>query len=180
MASAGSSPALAPANSPRSNHSASTCHHEAVPIAELDPEHLIESLEMAPHPEGGHYVETWRAASGGERPSGTAIYFLLCRGELSQWHRIDSAEIWHHYAGDTLELATWSAGAPVRRRRLGVDIVAGERPQLVVEPGEWQSARTLGAWTLVGNTVSPGFDFAHFELARPGWDPESPGTEAGG
>lgn len=140
---------------------------------ELDPEHLIELLELEPHPEGGYYNQTWRAASDGERPSGTAIYFLLRAGEESHWHRVDSAELWHHYAGASLSLQTWTQGAPVVTRRLGTDLVGGERPQLVVEPGEWQSARTLGDWTLVGTTVSPGFEFEHFELAEPGWHPRA-------
>jgi predicted cupin superfamily sugar epimerase len=142
-----------------------------VATCELDPEQLIDLLDLAPHPEGGHYVQTWRAPSDGGRSSGTAIYFLLRTGEVSRWHRVDSAEIWHHYAGAPLTLTTWAESAAVVTRRLGTDLVAGERPQLVVEPGEWQSARTLGAWTLVGNTVSPGFEFDHFELGEPGWQP---------
>lgn len=142
-----------------------------MPGAEVGPDELIVSLGLEPHPEGGHFAETWRAASYGERPIGTAIYFLLRAGEVSHWHRIDSTEIWHHYAGAPLDLATWSEGAPVHRRRLGVDIAAGERPQLIVAAGEWQSAQPLGGWTLVGNTVSPGFEFAQFELAEPGWRP---------
>ena len=142
---------------------------------ELDSEQLIELLDLTPHPEGGHFAETWRAPTDGERASGTAIYFLLRAREVSHWHRVDSAEIWHHYAGAPLTLTTWADGGPVVSRRLGTDVVAGERPQLVVEPGEWQSARTLGDWTLVGNTVSPGFEFDHFELAEPDWQP--PGTE---
>ncbi|MGA9276344.1 cupin domain-containing protein [Ilumatobacter sp.] len=136
-----------------------------------DPAHLVELLGMKPHPEGGHFVETWKHGTTAERPAGTAIYFLLRAGEVSHWHRVDSAEIWHHYAGDSLVLSSWTDTTPVERRVLGVDFDAGERPQLVVAPGEWQSARTLGEWTLVGCTVSPGFDFAHFELARPGWEP---------
>jgi predicted cupin superfamily sugar epimerase len=138
---------------------------------ELDPANLIELLDLQPHPEGGHYVQTWRDPVDGERPRGTAIYFLLCAGEVSHWHRIDSVEIWHHYAGAPLELSTWVDGLAVVTRVLGGDLTAGERPQLIVEAGEWQSARTLGPWTLVGNTVSPGFEFEHFELAAPGWHP---------
>jgi len=137
----------------------------------IDPEHVIELLGLERHPEGGHFVETWRAASTDARPAGTAIYFLLRAGEVSHWHRVDSAEIWHHYAGDALRLSSWTEGSTVESRVLGVDLDAGERPQLVIAPGEWQSARSLGAWTLVGCTVSPGFDFAHFELAAPGWEP---------
>lgn len=138
-----------------------------------DPSHLIELLGLERHPEGGHFVETWRAANTGERSSGTAIYFLLTADESSHWHRVDSAEIWHHYAGAALRLSTWSVGGSVQHRVLGVDLDEGERPQLVVAPGEWQSAQCLGAWTLVGCTVSPGFDFEHFELASPDWEPPS-------
>ena len=137
----------------------------------LDPRQLIDLLDLAPHPEGGHYIQTWCAPSAGGRPSGTAIYFLLMADEISHWHRIDSTEIWHHYAGAPLALSTWVDGAPVTTRRLGTDILGGERPQLLVEAGEWQSARPLGSWTLVGNTVSPGFEFGRFELAAPGWQP---------
>ncbi len=145
--------------------------HAGVAAVDLDPEQLIDLLGLEPHPEGGHYVQTWRAPADRGRSSGTAIYFLLRAGEVSHWHRVDSAEVWHHYAGAPLTLQTWNDGAPVVTRRLGTDLVAGERPQLVVEPGEWQSARSLGSWTLVGNTVSPGFEFDRFELAEPGWRP---------
>ncbi len=136
-----------------------------------DPAHLIELLGLQPHPEGGHYVQTWQEGSAAGRSSGTAIYFLLRAGEESHWHRIDSAEVWHHYAGAPVVLRTWTEGRTVVTRRLGTDFAGGERPQLVVEPEEWQTARSDGAWTLVGNTVSPGFEFDRFELAEPGWQP---------
>lgn len=133
---------------------------------------LIVALGLEPHPEGGWYVQTWQAAAAdGGRAAGTAIYFLLRSGEVSHWHRVDSAEIWHHYAGAALELSTWSHGGEVRTHRLDDDLRAGGRPQVIIEPGEWQSARSLGDWTLVGCTVSPGFEFEHFELAEPGWTP---------
>ena len=127
-----------------------------------------------PHPEGGYYAETWRAeAEPGERPSGTAIYYLLRRGERSRWHRVDAAEAWHYYAGDPLALsiAAPSGDKPAQQHVLGPDLEAGQRPQLIVEPGEWQSASSLGEWTLVGCTVSPGFRFEGFELAEPDWEP---------
>ena len=114
---------------------------------------------MSAHPEGGHYAETWRAAAAaGERPSGTAIYFLLRAGERSAWHRVDAAETWHFYAGAPLELsiAPGDGSTAATRHRLGIDLAAGERPQIVVPAGDWQAARTLGDWTLVGCTVSPG------------------------
>jgi predicted cupin superfamily sugar epimerase len=118
-------------------------------------------LELAPHPEGGRFRETFR-----DRGS-TAIYFLLAAGEVSHWHRVDKAEAWHWYAGAPLELRIGKAST----HRLGADLAAGERPQAVVPAGEWQSARSLGAWTLVGCTVAPPFDFAGFELAPMGWTP---------
>jgi predicted cupin superfamily sugar epimerase len=118
-------------------------------------------LELAPHPEGGRFRETFR-----DRGS-TAIYFLLAAGEVSHWHRVDKAEAWHWYAGAPLELRIGNAST----HRLGADLAAGERPQAVVPAGEWQSARSLGAWTLVGCTVAPPFDFAGFELAPTGWTP---------
>ena len=134
---------------------------------------IIEALGLEPHPEGGHFVETWRPATPDrERPSGTAIYFLLRAGERSHWHRVDADEIWHFYAGDPLRLAmAASADDSPLDHVLGPDLAAGQRPQLVVPAGAWQSAGSLGAWTLVGCTVSPGFLFEGFELAEPGWKP---------
>ena len=138
----------------------------------MDASDIVERLGMQPHPEGGMYAETWRApAAAGERPVGTAIYFLLRVGERSHWHRVDASEIWHYYSGDPLELETSQDGRSSERRVLGPDLGAGEQPQLIVSPGEWQAARSLGEWTLVGCTVSPGFEFAGFELAAEGWAP---------
>jgi hypothetical protein len=139
-----------------------------------DPDTIIAELGLRPHPEGGYYAETWRAATGaGERSTGTAIYYLLRAGERSHWHRVDAAEIWHHYAGDPLALsiAPGSGVEPAERYVLGPDLAGGQRPQLVVPAGDWQAAEPLGAWTLVGCTVSPGFEFEGFELAPPGWEP---------
>jgi len=133
----------------------------------LDAEAVLAILELAPHPEGGHYRETW--ADG----SGSAIYFLLGRGERSAWHRVhDRVEIWHFYAGAPLELLIDEAGPGTEaacRVELGAELQAGQRPQAVVPAGAWQSARTLGTWTLVGCTVTPPFAFEAFELA-PGSD----------
>jgi predicted cupin superfamily sugar epimerase len=132
---------------------------------------IIGRLGLQPHPEGGHYRETWRAEGEG-RAAGTAIYFLLARGERSHWHRIDSFEIWHHYAGGPLELATWDEGTDsVLFRILGSGLTQDENPQLIVAADQWQSARPLGGWTLAGCTVSPGFEFDHFELAAAEWSP---------
>lgn len=132
---------------------------------------IIEALGLVPHPEGGHYRETWREASK-PRGHGTAIYFLLREGERSHWHRVDADEIWHFYAGAPLQLET-SRGddGPVETVRLGSALDAGQRPQHVVPAGTWQAARTLGAYTLVGCTVSPAFVFEGFELAPPAWSP---------
>ena len=134
---------------------------------------LIDALGLLPHPEGGWFRETWRdTPADGGRGVGTAIYFLLAAGERSHWHRVDAAEIWHHYAGDPLALGI--ADGPAHRVvTLGSDLAAGQEPQAVVPPRAWQAARPLGAWSLVGCTVSPAFEFDGFELAPPSWRPES-------
>ena len=137
----------------------------------LTAEGVVELLQLQPHPEGGWYRETWRHQSEAGRGAGTAIYFLLAAGQISHWHRVDSTEIWHHYAGASLDLSLSHDGAAVETLRLGKALSAGERPQLLVPEGAWQSARSRGAWTLVGCTVSPAFDFQGFELAPPGWAP---------
>ena len=133
---------------------------------------IVELLDLAPHPEGGWYRETWRAPAGpGGRAVGTAIYYLLAQGQVSRWHRVDAAEVWHWYAGGALELSLSPDGASVETLTLGSDLTAGERPQAVVPAGCWQGARPLGEFTLVGCTVSPGFQFDGFEMAPPGWAP---------
>ncbi len=128
-------------------------------------EEIIARLGLKPHPEGGHYVQTFRA------PEGTAIYFLLKAGERSHWHKVNADEIWHHYAGAPLKLSISDDGHAVRHLRLGTDFAIGEQPQAVVPRHVWQAARSLGAWTLVGCTVSPAFEFSGFELAPPDWEP---------
>ncbi len=134
---------------------------------------IIARLELKPHPEGGHYRETFRdtRADANGRSSSTAIYFLLARGERSQWHRIDAVEIWHYYAGSALTLQIAHDGCTQHTVRLGADIARGERPQAIVPAQAWQAAETTGDWTLVGCTVAPGFEFASFELAPAGWSP---------
>jgi uncharacterized protein len=134
---------------------------------------IIRLLDLKPHPEGGHFRETFRdARTVDRRAASTAIYFLLARGERSHWHRVDAVEIWHHYAGSPLALEiALQDGAPVERVTLGGDLAAGERPQAVVPARAWQAAVSLGDWTLVGCTVAPGFEFAGFELAPKGWSP---------
>jgi predicted cupin superfamily sugar epimerase len=144
-------------------------------MATLTATQIIETLSMQPHPEGGHFVETFRDSNqtdGNARSPCTAIYYLLQAGEVSAWHRVtDASEIWHWYAGGPLTLRTSPDGEQAGEIRLGPDIPAGERPQAVVEAGHWQSAEPLGAWTLVGCTVAPGFEFASFEMAPADWQP---------
>jgi predicted cupin superfamily sugar epimerase len=136
-------------------------------------EEVIERLGLSPHPEGGHYAETWRHQPGGDdRPAGSAIYYLLRGEEVGRWHRIDAAEVWHHYAGAPLELSMVLVSGEGVRQVLGANLRAGQRPQAVVPPQAWQQARSLGAWTLVGCTVSPAFLFERFDLAPEGWSPE--------
>lgn len=138
----------------------------------MDPRDLVDLLGLRPHPEGGWYRETWRAAApDGGRAAGTAIYFLLEAGQVSRWHRVDAAEIWHWYAGGPLQMALSPERGSRQSPVLGPDLAAGERPQVVVPAGCWQSARPLGRYALVGCTVSPGFEFAGFEMAPEGWEP---------
>jgi predicted cupin superfamily sugar epimerase len=139
---------------------------------------VIARLGLAPHPEGGHYRETWRAeATSGDRPTGTAILYLLAGGERSAWHRVDAAEVWLFHGGDPLELCTANArDTPPVRHVLGAEVVEGQQPQVVVPAGTWQSARSLGSWTLVSCIVSPGFRFEGFELAPATWRPGDPSS----
>ena len=128
---------------------------------------LISLLALEPHPEGGHYRQTFRDTSGGgERGHSTLIYFLLKAGELSRWQKIDAAEVWHFYRGAPLELRI-----DKQTYVLGPNIDEAQAPQVIVPPHAWQSARSLGDYTLVGCTVAPGFEFAHFELAMDGFEP---------
>jgi predicted cupin superfamily sugar epimerase len=138
---------------------------------------VIRLLGLAPHPEGGHFRETFRDPRAEQgRAASTAIYYLLARGERSHWHRVDAAEVWHYYAGAPLrlEIAEQAAGA-VKAVTLGPDLQAGERPQVVVPAGAWQAAASLSDWTLVGCTVAPGFIFETFELAPKDWNPDQIG-----
>ncbi|MEA2830151.1 MAG: uncharacterized protein QOF22_899 [Bradyrhizobium sp.] len=131
---------------------------------------IIARLDLRPHPEGGHYRETFRdpAVDTGGRAVSTAIYFLLARGERSHWHRIDAVEVWHYYAGHALALHL-ADDAGRHALRLGPDLAAGEVPQASVPAHAWQAAECTGDWPLGGGTVAPGFDFATFELAPKGW-----------
>ncbi|MCM2293489.1 cupin domain-containing protein [Allorhizobium sp. BGMRC 0089] len=134
---------------------------------------IIAALDMLPHPEGGWYKETFRDRSG-DLPRGhsTAIYYLLEAGQRSHWHKVtDAAEVWHYYAGAPLCLRSSIDGHAVETVTLGPDLLKGERPQAVIPAGHWQAAESLGAFTLVGCTVAPGFDFSSFVMAPPGWQP---------
>jgi len=142
----------------------------------MNADDIIRRLGLKPHPEGGHYAETWRApAPAGQRSTGTAIYFLLKGGERSHWHRVDAAEAWHWYGGAPLALEISADGEAVEEHILGLDLAAGQRPQAVVPVHHWQAARSLGDWSLVGCTVSPAFEFKGFEMAPPGWRPGTKG-----
>ena len=142
------------------------------PSANLTAEAVIAMLGLAPHPEGGHYRQTFSdGVLVDGRPASTAIYYLLAAGERSHWHKVDAVEIWHHHAGAPLALSLSEDGRASETLTLGPDLAAGERPQGIVPRDWWQSAVSLGAWTLVGCTVAPGFRFEGFELAPPGWSP---------
>jgi hypothetical protein len=140
----------------------------------LTAQQWIERLGLIRHPEGGWYRETYRSAEridaaalpqrfGGARALGTAIYYLLQAGERSALHRINSDEVWHHYAGGAVSLWILDAPGTAREVRLG----GGGEPQAIVPAGAWYGARIVdgGAFALMGGTVAPGFDFADFELA---------------
>ena len=137
-----------------------------------DADTLIERLNLARHPEGGWYRQTWVAdAAPGQRPAGTAILFLLKAGERSHWHRVDADEIWLWHAGAPLELAISATDqGPATRHLLGGDVLGGQSPQVIVPAHHWQGARSLGDYTLVSCTVSPAFRFEGFELAPPDFD----------
>ncbi|MEL6570402.1 MAG: cupin domain-containing protein [Pseudomonadota bacterium] len=131
---------------------------------------IIAHLDLAPHPEGGHYRQTWIAENEG-RPTGTCIYFLLKAGERSHWHTVDAAEIWLYHAGAPLTLSVSETDqGPAVNHTLGPDVLNDQSPQIIVPIGHWQAARSTGDYTLVSCTVSPGFDFTGFHLAPPGFD----------
>lgn len=151
------------------------------PIAQRSAAEVIAVLNLIPNVEKGYFIESFRDtyAPANNRSASTAIYYLLESSVgWSEWHRVtDAAEVWHYYAGAplTLSLST-DDGSPLRNVVLGPDLFRGERPQVVVQSGEWQRARSLGkqaGWTLVGTTVAPGFEVSGFELAPPGWVPNS-------
>jgi predicted cupin superfamily sugar epimerase len=134
-------------------------------------EALIETLGLAPHPEGGYFREVFRSATTvdpddgrGRRAALTAIYFLLVAGQFSRWHSVRSDEAWQFCEGDPLELLKFDSAAPrIERIRLGCDTAASARLH-VVPAGRWQAARPLGRYTFAACTVGPGFDYADFSF----------------
>ncbi|MES0869598.1 cupin domain-containing protein [Pseudovibrio sp. SCP19] len=133
---------------------------------------IIAELQMKEHPEGGYYTETFRDTEGpDDRGYSTAIYYLLKKGQRSHWHRIDAIETWHYYGGAPLKLSISTKKDEQTDIILGVDVLNGQRPQGIVPREAWQSAQSLGEWSLVGCTVAPGFLFDGFELAPPDWNP---------
>ncbi len=139
----------------------------------LDSARLIRELALQPHPEGGYYRETYRAAAvdAAGRCASTMIYFLLERGQVSRLHRIDADEGWHLYLGGPLriiELDERASESPPEITVLGSDLEHGERPQHLVLAGRWFGAELVAGapYALVGCTVAPGFEFARFELGR--------------
>ena len=135
---------------------------------------IIRLLDLLPHPEGGHYRETFRDAATDEtgRARSTVIYFLLSAGEKSHWHRVDATETWFWHAGAPLALSVSTDGKSLHTIKLGPDISDGDALHHVIAPDAWQAAESLGDWTLVSCTVAPGFEFEGFALAPPGWVPD--------
>ena len=141
-------------------------------MGRLRAEEVVRLLDLAPHPEGGWFRETFReTADEGARGASTAIYYLLGAGDVSAWHRVDAAEVWHWYAGAPLVITVSPNGHDAEARHLGPDLALGQRPQIVVPAKHWQTAVSLGAWTLVGCTVAPAFQFEGFEMAPADWRP---------
>lgn len=132
---------------------------------------VIALLELERHPEGGWYRQTFSDDVRGARAHSTSIYYLLEGGDLSAWHRVDAAEVWHWYLGAPLRLRISHEGNVIDDHVLGPGLASGHRPQAIVPAGSWQSARSMGEWTLCGCTVAPGFRFSGFEMAPQGWEP---------
>lgn len=133
---------------------------------------IIQRLGLLPHPEGGHFLETFRDNEKiNGRARSTAILYLLKAGETSRWHRIDAVETWHWYSGAPLELHLSPDGRSRQSLILGNLLAEGQSPQIIVPSRCWQMARSRGDYTLVGCTVAPGFEFSGFELADNGWEP---------
>lgn len=143
-----------------------------------DAKAIIAKLGLVPHPEGGWYRETWRSPADGDgRSRGSAIYFLLERGQRSHWHRVDADELWLWHAGAPLEIRVADDSGLIVATRLGGDPLRDDAAQCLVPAGHWQSTEAPAGWALVSCIVVPGFDFAGFELAPPGWAPRNNITE---
>lgn len=138
---------------------------------------LIQFYQLLPHPEGGYYKETYRSSESipadslserfiGNRNFSTAIYFLLEENSFSAFHRIKSDECWHFYSGDAVDIHVLLENGNYELIKLGSNIEMGEQFQAIVPAGAWFASKTNGTYSLVGCTVSPGFDFADFELAK--------------
>lgn len=144
--------------------------HPNLSDTEATPGELIARLQLEPHPEGGWYREVHRSplllqTTRGPRAALTSIYFLLGQRQYSRWHVVTSDEIWHHSCGAPLELLTYRPeSGELRRQVLGPPPGAEQQPIGVVGAGVWQAARSLGAWTLLGCDVGPGFDFEDFSF----------------
>jgi uncharacterized protein len=137
----------------------------------MNADDVIRLLDLKPHPEGGYFRETFRDSErDGVRARSTAIYYLLKARDVARWHRVDATEVWHWYDGDPLELKLHDDSGS-RSVVLGPGLAEGQVPQAVVPRLSWQSARSLGAYSLIGCTVAPGFEFSGFELAPKGWEP---------
>ncbi|HEV2518666.1 MAG TPA: cupin domain-containing protein [Devosia sp.] len=133
---------------------------------------IVGLLGLEPHIEGGFYRQTFAdETDAGGRPRSTLIYYLLTDRQSGAWHRVDSTEVWHWYAGAPMTIGISRDGKSVTEHQLGNDLVTGERPQVVIPRGAWQQATCLGDWSLVGCTVAPGFQFSKFEQAEDGWEP---------
>jgi len=133
---------------------------------------VIRILELQPHPEGGHYRQIYaHVAADGSRGCMSSTYFLLCAGERSHWHQLDAPEVWSYHAGAPISVSIWTDGHPIETYRLGSNLAVGERPQVIIPAGAWQTGQSLGDWSLFGCIVAPAFQFAGFELAPPGWSP---------
>jgi predicted cupin superfamily sugar epimerase len=143
----------------------------------MNADELVRALDLAPHPEGGWYRETWRSrADGGERAAATAVYYVIEPGQRSHWNRVDADEMWLWHAGDPLELSISETDeGPARTVRLGGRVGEGEEPQVIVPKGHWQSAVPVAdgeaGYTFLSCIVAPAFHFAGYELAEPGWAP---------
>lgn len=135
-------------------------------------DYWVEHLNLQPHPEGGFFKETYRSEiklqpfeNNGERSLSTGIYFLITSGNFSAFHRIKSDEMWHFYAGSPLTVHIIETDGTYTELNIGLDLVKGQLPQAVVPAEAWFASESSGEYSLVGCTVSPGFDFTDFELA---------------